>query len=193
MTTPKSKTTAQLLAELAAGQAKFPAAAAERKEYLLQKQAELARDKKDPSVNSPAVITRIIGELNAAQESVEMLDGVQIDYLQRQFTENFFRENSADLSDALELDLEIATVTMPERRKSFVTWLTALPSKIYQPEVTEAERDALLLERQKREDAEDVLQANIRDARSGIAYFRSNPTEANFGGPRGIIASINLA
>ena len=190
--TTKPQTTSQLLADLETGKAAYPAAAAARQEYLRQKEAEVARDKADPSINSPATIAKIIGELNAAQESAEALDNMQVEYLQRQREERFFRENADALADALEVDLAAATSKLPERRKSFVAWLTELPSKLYQPEVTEAERDALLEERQKREDAEEALQANIRAAKSGIAYFRKNPLPANFGGPRGIIGAINL-
>ena len=122
-----------------------------------------------------------------------MLDELQISYLQRQFTENFFRENSADLADALELDLEIGTLKLPEKKKSLISRLTEFPSKFFGAGVTENERTALLLEREKLESDAEAVEAAIRDAKSGIAYFRSNPTEANFGGPRGIIASINLA
>ena len=190
--TTNKMTTAQLLADLETGKATFPTVAASYQEYILGKHADVAKLKQNPSAYPPASGVKLINELNAATEIAAMLGDVHVGFLQKQFEERFFRENSDALADALEVDLAAATSKLPERRKSFVAWLTELPSKIYQPEVTEAERDALLEERQKREDAEEALQANIRAAKSGIAYFRKNPLPANFGGPRGIIGVINL-
>ena len=195
--TPTNKTktasTAQLLAELEAGKAKFPAAAAERKEYLLQKQAELARDKNDPSINSPAAISRIVGELNAAQESVEMLDDLQISYLQRRFTENFFRENGDTLADAQLVDLDAATASEPRLIESLKKWLGEFPAKIYQPTISDSDKNALLDERESRENAAEILRCNIRDCRAAIEYFRRNSTPENFGPTRSLLVIIRTA
>ena len=94
--------------------------------------------------------------------------------------------------DALEVDLAAKTNKLPSVMDSLKKWLTELPSKIYSPELTEAEKDALLIERQKREDSAEVLRCNIRDARSAITRYRQDPLAENYGHASGILGYINL-
>ena len=193
MTTQKSKTTAQLLAELEAGKAKFPAAAESYQQHLQEQNAEIARFRQDPSPYPPPFISKLIGERNSIQEAIEMLDDLQISYLQRRFTENFFRENGDTLADAQLAELDAASARAPRLIESLKKWLGEFPAKIYQPTISDSDKNALLDERESRENAAEILRCNIRDCRAAIEYFRRNPTPENFGPTRSLLVVIRTA
>ena len=189
-TSPKPKTTTEYLAGLDGGKANIAAAAESYQTSLAEKQTGWAAFQMDPSAVPVADAVRLMSELTALEKLTEKFDSQMVGYLKRQFEEVFFRDNSEVLADALERDLAAATVKLPERKKSLVARLAEWPSKYFGLPVAGDERAALFDERQKLEAEAEALEANVRDEKSGIEYFANNPTPANFGSVRGIIAGI---
>jgi len=189
--TIRPKSSAAFIAELHAGQAKFPAAAVASREHVRQLKVKVDRYQMDPSIYLPAEIAGIVAELEAAKQVESMLDDNQVEYLQRHFEANFFRDNAGPIADSLLHDLEATAERMPSKIEALKKWLSDLPGKIYQPTISEDEKTALLEERDRRETDAQITANNIRDCRSEIEYFRANPTAANYGGPAGLLGQIS--
>ncbi len=191
--TTKPQTTSQLLADLETGEATFPTVAASYQEYILGKHADVAKLKQDPASYPPAVGVKLIAELNAAKEISGMLSDQQVEYLQRQFTEKFYFDNSAGFVSAATADLTAILERQPGFVEKIKTGLVAKITQAWDKATRREDRDRLLAERDAQEDKLAALECSVTSARAAVARFATTPTAQHFGEVQGAIGCVKSA
>ncbi len=186
-------TTSQLLADLETGKATFPDAAKSYQEYILGKQADVAKLKQDPAPYPPAVGVKLIAELNAAKEIAGMLSDQQVEYLQRQFTEKFYFDNSAAFVAAATVDLNAVLERQPGVVEKVKAGLVAKITQAWDRATGREDRDRLLAERDAQEDKLAALECSVTSARAAVARFATTPTAQHFGEVQGAIGCVKSA
>ena len=192
-TTNKPTTITELLRLLATGEATFPTVAASYQEYILGKHADVAKLKQDPASYPPAVGVKLIAELNAAKEISGMLSDQQVEYLQRQFTEKFYFDNSAAFVAAATVDLNAVLERQPGVVERVKAGLVVTITKAWDRATRREDRDKLLADRDAQEDKLAVLESNIASARAAISRFSNTPTAQHFGEVQGAIGCVKSA
>ena len=124
----------------------------------------------------------------AAAFSPQMLE-----FQLRAFDERFFREEKDVCLTAFNSELDAALVPQPSYVAKLTKWLSELPSRIYAPTVTAEEREKLLAERDKKEDAAEALASAIVNARAAISRFSATPSPEFFGGVQSAISFVKSA
>ena len=191
--TTNKMTTEQLLAVLHTGEATFPTVAASYQEYILGKHADVAKLKQDPASWPPAVGVKLIAELNAAKEISGMLSDQQVEYLQREFTEKFYFDNSAAFVAAATVDLNAVLERQPGVVEKVKAGLVAKITQAWDRATGREDRDRLLAERDAQEDKLAALECSVTSARAAVARFATTPTAQHFGEVQGAIGCVKSA
>ncbi len=191
--TTNKMTTSQLLADLHTGQTKIASAAESYKAALTEKQAAFKSFQANPAAVPVSEAVRIISELNGLQELTETFNPQLVDFLQRQLADQTFISRKDEFVLASNSELDAALVPQPSYVAKLTKWLSELPSRIYAPTVTVEEREKLLAERDKKEDAAEALASAIVNARAAISRFSATPSPECFGGVQSAISFVKSA
>ncbi len=186
-------TTAQLLADLHTGQTKIASAAESYQAALTEKQAAFKSFQANPAAVPVSDAVRIISELNGLQELTETFNPQLVDFLQRQLADQTFISRKDEFVLASNSELDAALVPKDTYFDKLIKWGQDILTKIHSPATTAEEREKLLVERDKREDAAETLVNNICFAKAAIARFSATPTAQHFGEAQAAISCVKSA
>jgi len=191
--TNKPKNTAAIIAENAAGRKQITDI-----QTTLQADATDKKTRWQAYLLNPLSLTKaeamtLYHELQALTPMAVAFNDGMLDFQLRAFDERFFAEEKDVCVSAFNSELDAALVPQPSYVAKLTKWLSELPSRIYAPTVTVEEREKLLAERDKKEDAAEALASAIVNARAAISRFSNTPSPECFGGVQSAISFVKSA
>ena len=144
------------------------------------------------SLDRPAAMA-LFHELQALTPMAVAFNDGMLEWQIREFDKRFFAEEKPVCVSVLNTELDAALVPKDTYFDKLIKWGQDVLAKIHSPATTPEEKEKLLVERDRREDAAETLVNNICFAKAAIARFSNTPTAQHFGEVQGAIGCVKSA